>query len=442
MTSIKYPRNLSNLAVSNHARLEVPQAKLPDTKPTSINGNSNAKPNYISFSQDDASRPNSTSDSLLNNTNMNLRRLSNAGDFKMEIFNTTANIELNRASVRNSSLKNSKKRRETKANLEENGRTMPTSRLADQIQHLLDKENHEDKEDDENDDEKSTDERNCCEKFIGMFTSTIDPQSNVYLIWLFVTSCAWLYNLWIVPVRWAFQLDNSKPWIYDNVYFWFCLDYMCDTIYLMDILLFKTRLEFIDKGKKVCVYEQTRAFYFASFQFRVDGMSLLPLDVLYFLFGYKGWPCLLRFVRILRYKDYSEFVVKCEQHLKSPHLFRITKTLMYLIFVIHMTACLYFAMSTDFGIGKNPWVYQGDIQIPFVSAYLRCFYWGLKTVTAIGNSDFPITSRELLFSMTNYLVGVFFFAIVIGQLREVLDAATSTQNAFRGQCDATLNYLR
>ena len=319
---------------------------------------------------------------------------------------------------------------------------MPTSRLADQIQHLLDKENHEDKDDDENDDEKSTDERNCCEKFIGMFTSTIDPQSNVYLIWLFVTSCAWLYNLWIVPVRWAFQLDNSKPWIYDNVYFWFCLDYMCDTIYLMDILLFKTRLEFIDKGKKVCVYEQTRAFYFASFQFRVDGMSLLPLDVLYFLFGYKGWPCLLRFVRILRYKDYSEFVVKCEQHLKSPHLFRITKTLMYLIFVIHMSACLYFAMSTDFGIGKNPWVYQGDIQIPFVSAYLRCFYWGLKTVTAIGNSDFPITSRELLFSMTNYLVGVFFFAIVIGQLREVLDAATSTQNAFRGQCDATLNYLR
>ena len=71
-----------------------------------------------------------------------------------------------------------------------------------------------------------------------------------------------------------------------------------------------------------------------------------------------GWPCLFRLVRIARFSSYSEFVVKCEQHLKSPHLFRIVKTLMYLIFVIHITACLYFAMSTDFGIGKNAWVYQ------------------------------------------------------------------------------------
>ena len=381
MSSIKPNQNLSTWSAAGPATLEVPQVKTPaESKSSSANGNNSSVPrvNYISFNQGEGSRPNSGTESV---SNFNLRRLSNAGDFKMEIFNmnTAANQNSTRASF-----KATKKRRDTKPVLDDKVAKNP--KLADQIHHLLDR-----------NEEIVPDNRSCCAKLRGLVTSTIDPQSNIYLMWLFVTSCAWLYNLWIIPVRWAFQLDMSKPWIYDNDYFWFSLDYLADSMYLMDIFLFKTRLEFIDKGKKVNVYEQTRAFYFASQQFKIDGFSLLPLDLLYFLFGHKGWPCLLRLVRILRYNAYSEFVVKCEQHLKSPHLFRITKTLMYLIFVIHITACLYFAMSTDFGIGKNPWVYQGDIQIPFVSAYLRCFYWGLKTVTAIGNSDFPITSRELLF---------------------------------------------
>ena len=79
----------------------------------------------------------------------------------------------------------------------------------------------------------------------------------------------------------------SKPWIYDNDYFWFSLDYFCDLIYLLDIIVFKTRLQFIDKGKKVNIYEQTRSFYYSSKQFRIDAFSLLPLDFLYIFFGYK-----------------------------------------------------------------------------------------------------------------------------------------------------------
>ena len=74
-----------------------------------------------------------------------------------------------------------------------------------------------------------------------------------------------------------------------------------------------------------------------------------------------------------------------------------------LLYVIHITACLYFAMSTVCGIGSNGWTYDGTIETKYVSAYLRCFYWALKTVTSIGNEKIPTTKLEIGFSMMNYI---------------------------------------
>jgi cyclic nucleotide gated channel beta 1 len=54
---------------------------------------------------------------------------------------------------------------------------------------------------------------------------------------------AWNWNVWLIPVRWAFPYQTA-----DNIYWWLLMDYTCDLIYITDILVFQPRLEFVRGG--------------------------------------------------------------------------------------------------------------------------------------------------------------------------------------------------
>lgn len=64
-----------------------------------------------------------------------------------------------------------------------------------------------------------------------------------YVLWLFLVTLAWNWNVWMIPVRWAFLYDVNG-----SLYLWLIADYLCDAIYILDILLFQPRLQFIRGG--------------------------------------------------------------------------------------------------------------------------------------------------------------------------------------------------
>uniref|UniRef100_A0A8C7XWB5 Cyclic nucleotide gated channel subunit beta 1a n=1 Tax=Oryzias sinensis TaxID=183150 RepID=A0A8C7XWB5_9TELE len=204
------------------------------------------------------------------------------------------------------------------------------------------------------------------------FPSSIDPFTDlIYVIWLFCVVAAWNWNVWLIPVRWAFPYQTSE-----NIHLWLLADYTCDFIYILDMVIFQPRLQFVRGGDIV--------------------VSRLRDDLL------------------------SELI----------------RTSTYLLYSLHINACLFYWGSDYEGLGSTKWVYDGK-----GNAYIRCYYFAVKTLITIGGLPDPTTVFEICFQLINYFVGVFAFSIMIGQMRDVVGAATAGENYYRACMDSTVKYM-
>ncbi|XP_054625992.1 cyclic nucleotide-gated cation channel beta-3 isoform X2 [Dunckerocampus dactyliophorus] len=261
------------------------------------------------------------------------------------------------------------------------------------------------------------------------FPSSIDPFTDlIYVVWLFFVVAAWNWNVWLIPVRWAFPYQSAE-----NIHLWLLADYICDLIYITDILVFQPRLQFVRGGDIVCDKKAMRENYMTTERFKMDVISLFPMEVFYYFTGVNS---LLRFPRLLKYQVFFEFNDRMEAVMKKAYIYRVIRTSTYLLYSLHINACLFYWGSDYEGLGSTKWVYDGQ-----GNAYIRCYYFAVKTLITIGGLPDPTTVFEICFQLINYFVGVFAFSIMIGQMRDVVGAATAGENYYRACMDSTVKYM-
>ncbi|XP_077423438.1 uncharacterized protein LOC144053176 isoform X4 [Vanacampus margaritifer] len=248
------------------------------------------------------------------------------------------------------------------------------------------------------------------------FPASIDP---------FTT---WNWNVWFIPVRWAFPYQTPG-----NIYYWLLTDYLCDLIYILDITVFQPRLQFVRGGDIVCDTKEMRKNYMKTKRFKFDVASLVPLELFYFRTGINP---LLRLPRLLKINSFFEFNERLEAILTKAYVYRVIRTTTYLLYCLHCNACLYYWGSAYKGLGSTKWVYNGK-----GNSYIRCYYFAVKTLITIGGLPDPTTLFEIVFQLINYFVGVFTFSIMIGQMRDVVGAATASQTYYRTCMDNTIKYM-
>ncbi|GCC26447.1 hypothetical protein chiPu_0004864 [Chiloscyllium punctatum] len=261
------------------------------------------------------------------------------------------------------------------------------------------------------------------------FPSSVDPFSNpMYVLWLSIVVFAWNWNVWLIPVRCTFPYQTP-----DNVHLWLLMDYFCDLIYVIDMAFFQSRLQFVQGGDIITAIKPMRENYMKTPKFKMDLVSLLPLDILYIKLGFRP---VLRFPRLMKYMTFLEFNDRLEAIMSKAYIYRVIRTTIYLLYSLHINACLYYWASDYEGIGATKWVYDGE-----GNSYMRCYYWAVKTLITIGGLPDPQTVFEILFQLVNYFTGVFIFSIMIGQMRDVVGAATAGQTYFRNCMDNTVRYM-
>ena len=175
-----------------------------------------------------------------------------------------------------------------------------------------------------------------------------DSSGNVYFLWLLLVVLGVLYNYWTLIFRFAFFTLQEH-----HLTAFLVLDYVFYLIFLLDIVV-QLRTGFFVDGYIVTDSSQLAKHYCKSVGFFLDVLSILPVDLFYFMVGPKPF---LRFGRLLKLNRFFLFCDRAEFYSERPKLVNLVKQVHYLVLIIHWVACLFFLISHQEGFGTDRWVH-------------------------------------------------------------------------------------
>ncbi|KAM7390708.1 hypothetical protein PAMA_008751 [Pampus argenteus] len=257
---------------------------------------------------------------------------------------------------------------------------------------------------------------------------TIDPLDRRYIAWLTVVAVAYNYNVWFCSARLIFPYHSPTV----NPY-WVLCDILTDLVTVIDMTVWQPRLQFVKAGDIIKDSVKTKEHYRKSERFKIDIISIIPFDLVCLYFEFSSVYRLNRFIRL---ESFFEFSDRLESIMAKAYIWRVARTTGYLLFVLHLNACAFYTASVHQGLGSTTWVYDGK-----GSAYLRCYYFAIRSLINIGGLPEPITIFEISFQMANFFIGVFVFSSLIGQMRDVIGAATAGETYFRASMDGCVAYM-
>ncbi|KAM9295258.1 cyclic nucleotide-gated channel alpha-1 [Morus bassanus] len=264
----------------------------------------------------------------------------------------------------------------------------------------------------------------------------IDPAGNLYYNWLFCITMPVMYNWTMIIARACF--DELQ---HDYLVAWFIIDYVSDVIYLADMFV-RTRTGYLEQGLLVKEEQKLQKKYKTSFQFKLDFLSIIPTDLLYFKLGL-NYPE-LRINRLLRVARMFEFFQRTETRTNYPNIFRISNLVMYIVIIIHWNACVYYSISKAIGFGADTWVYPNTSDPEFARLtrkYVYSLYWSTLTLTTIGETPPPVRDSEYFFVVIDFLVGVLIFATIVGNVGSMISNMNAARAEFQARIDAIKQYM-
>ncbi|KAK3587752.1 hypothetical protein CHS0354_042707 [Potamilus streckersoni] len=296
---------------------------------------------------------------------------------------------------------------------------------------------------------RSSKSENSNENDLTLSDVILDPDGNVAYYWLSIVTVAVVYNIAVVILRLAFiEMRNANQLFY-------VLDSIGDIIYMMDVAI-QFRISFYEDGCLVLHPDKISQRYMSQSRFIFDIAAILPIGTLISILTAVSTflyicisssfldilPVLARLPRLLKYPAMARFFDATDSRTNNPYLVRALKLSLYLWTVIHWIGCIYYMVSLHEGLGVNAWVYPGtEDYSPFLRKYIRVTYWSLMTLTTIGERPSPETDLEFVFTGLTFLIGVFLFAAVVGNVGDVISNINAARQEYQSRMDHIKFYL-
>ncbi|XP_035701057.1 uncharacterized protein LOC110861989 isoform X3 [Folsomia candida] len=266
--------------------------------------------------------------------------------------------------------------------------------------------------------------------------SVVNPDSNFFFYWLMLLTTCVLYNLWTLIVRQSFPELQANARL-----FWILSDAFSDIIFLLDVAV-QFRTGYLEQGLMVYQTKKLAKHYVGSKPFYLDLFSLLPTDLFQLYFGVNPMFRFPRFLKVYRIYNYYYMV---ESRTVYPNVWRVVNLIHILLLLAHWFGCFYYLISEAEGF-EGHWGYPNPNNFsefaPLTRKYLGSLYWSTLTLTTIGDLPPPHSNWQYLFTIVSYLIGVFIFATIVGQVGNVITNRNANRLEFERLLDGAKTYMR
>ncbi|XP_046566899.1 cyclic nucleotide-gated channel rod photoreceptor subunit alpha-like isoform X3 [Haliotis rubra] len=269
----------------------------------------------------------------------------------------------------------------------------------------------------------------------------IQHDGKFMFYWLGVMTVAVLYNMWTCIAREAFREIQSGC-----NYCWFTMDAFVDLLYLLDVLV-QFRTGYLDQGLMVYDSKKLARRYLKSRTIYFDTLCLIPTDLIQF---YIGIHPMIRFPRFLKVYRTFRFIHMLESKSAYPNFFRVANLSHMLFLGAHWFAAFYYLISEAEGF-VGGWSYprpEGEYA-SVTRKYLASLFWSTLTLTTIGdlpppdtNWDWQMSNVAYVFVIVSYLIGVFIFATIVGQVGNVITNRNASRQEFERLLDGAKLYMQ
>ncbi|XP_068623858.1 uncharacterized protein Cngl [Battus philenor] len=289
--------------------------------------------------------------------------------------------------------------------------------------------------------------------------TVVNPDENFYFYWLWLITLCVLYNLWTLIVRQSFP--ELQVMCHS---FWVTCDGIGDVVFALDLVV-QLRTGYLEQGLMVYDSKKLAKHYLTSRSFLLDIAALTPLDLLQLKIGTNP---IIRFPRFLKVYRAVSCYYMVESRTVYPNFWRVINLIHILLILAHWFGCFYFLLSEAEGF-QGDWVYPhrpGDYAT-LTRKYLGSLYWSTLTLTTIGDLPTPETNADVhggpkflprrglksrllqfrsnrgyVFTIVSYLIGVFIFATIVGQVGNVITNRNANRLEFERLLDGAKTYMR
>ena len=242
-----------------------------------------------------------------------------------------------------------------------------------------------------------------------LFSYTIDDYGATYFISMSLVTLAVLWNVYMIPLRWAFVYGTVLPTggftrhieRISNSSIYFIIDLFADFVYVFDILLIQSHKQYVSKrqGVKVTDVKKTFWFYFHSSGFVLDVISILVpwLAELQFFATGRYHP-IFRITRYFKLHRFHQFLQLVKQKLHHAQVFRQFRVLFQMLIIAHTLGCIFFLYFITQG-EKTGGIFAGFaiVEKQELHPLVFSFYWGFVLITNIHNQARPNDIGQYVF---------------------------------------------
>lgn len=253
----------------------------------------------------------------------------------------------------------------------------------------------------------------------------ISPLNLYYLLWQGLLTLITAYSLTFRLYFIAFNQEELFPLTICEI--------IIDLFFIVDLFIHFQVAYFDLDNNLVYSYSSIAENYLKTY-FVPDALASIPLT----LFNTHKSLRIIQIFSILfkiRHTSNVENALKSSQMLKNlmfmrSGIWKIFNFLFVLCLALHFSSCLFFLSAQLNEFDHNTWVLRYGYKDKLSSEqYLASFYWSITTLTTIGYGDIsPYTLPERLMAILWMFTSLFFMALSIGYLNNMLSRMTIEEN--------------